>query len=399
MPTKWTRILVACGGIAALALSVLACLGSLSWSPDGSKLAYAYFDGVYKQSGIAVYDRNAETVTRVFLAGEENSAPIIQTQWARDGETLLVLIAETGQSHLVLIPADARRPVRMVTLPSLADQFVPVLPAPEVGGVVYIGLDSDRVAAIDVKHGVEHVVTFAGKFESGVLISTPSNIFYMRNADTDPKNPETEARELEFGVFDPKTETLEKRFNVTPQQLESLGIRELNGPTTARPGGHGFAMVADGKERDGIVLFSESGIERFLIPKLPTGKQYKLGTVDWGSDKKLYATAQIFLTEDVAEISLAQLAPESDAEAKLIPIAKTNSKHIGTEEFRSIPITASPDRNVLALNLGMLDDAILAPEDAQLYVVDIRGQSPKVQKIVLPAASDTQPGGSDRSRS
>jgi hypothetical protein len=405
--TKAVHVILGLIGLAALALFVLGCTGSVAWNPDGSKIAFVYLDSSTRQRGVAVYDRRGKAVTSPTLAKDIS----LQTQWTKDGKNLFVLTCDGEHNNEILVYSGRElRPLRRISLPRCTEQLT-VLPAPEFAGVVYLSLSNETLAKVNLSTGAVEATQVDNP---GVLIPTATRTLYRRvvtkgrepAAPDQPKqNEEVQQpeRALEFGIFDPATLGFEPRFELSIRDLTNRGFSDLGFWPAVEPSGRRTAMVVEGTPHDAIILLDDAGIERVLAPTLPFTQPYILGSSEWGRNGKMYVTVLVLRDEQTADAMVAQLAVDADAEPVITHIAQIDWSELGNDdEWRSnfrmmVRMALSPDGKTLAVNLADVEGNVIAPEARGLYLLDLKHPSrgatrvapPVLREQPAPAASDT----------
>ena len=130
--------------VAFTAVSLLALLAYLSacgptrpsWSPDGSKLLYSYYNREAGEAGVALLDRASGTTRSIFTVSdpdEDAGEHVINAQWEAGGERAIVL----SEDEILLVPLDSPEPRKRFELPSGAARTG--LPIPEIAGSLYFG--------------------------------------------------------------------------------------------------------------------------------------------------------------------------------------------------------------------------------------------------------------------
>lgn len=141
---------------------------SLTWSPDGTRLAYVSFE---ERNGInkpIVYVHTLATGRRAIIANERgsNSAPA----WSPDGNRLAVVLTRDGNSQIYIVNADGsglRRLSRssgIDTEPTFTPDGKEIFFTSDRGG-------SAQVYRVSVEGGEARRVTFGGPFNARPQIS------------------------------------------------------------------------------------------------------------------------------------------------------------------------------------------------------------------------------------
>jgi len=141
---------------------------SLTWSPDGTRLAYVSFE---ERNGInkpIVYVHTLATGRRAIIANERgsNSAPA----WSPDGNRLAVVLTRDGNSQIYIVNADGSglrrlsRSFGIDTEPTFTPDGKEIFFTSDRGG-------SAQVYRVSVEGGEARRVTFGGPFNARPQIS------------------------------------------------------------------------------------------------------------------------------------------------------------------------------------------------------------------------------------
>lgn len=141
---------------------------SLTWSPDGTQLAYVSYE---RREGISkpiVYSHNLATGRRVILANERgsNSSPA----WSPDGKQLAVVLTRDGNSQIYKVNADGSGLARLSSSNGIDTE--PTF-SPD-GKFVYFTSDrggSAQIYRIPIEGGRAERLTFSGSFNARPQIS------------------------------------------------------------------------------------------------------------------------------------------------------------------------------------------------------------------------------------
>ena len=93
-------------GILGMLASMLACRPS--WSPDGSKILFPYYDPETHDVGVALYDRATGKARSLFARQSARwDDRVVIGQWERGGERAVLF---SGERELLTLPVDSPRP-------------------------------------------------------------------------------------------------------------------------------------------------------------------------------------------------------------------------------------------------------------------------------------------------
>lgn len=375
------RVVLGILGLTALILYILACLPSQpSWSPDGSKVLFPYYDSDTEQWGLALYDARTGTTRSIWLekpsSGRYREEEMPSVQWTRDG-TQAIVSSELRDSdntvtlQVLVLPVGSRKPVRRFLLPKMEkDAFLSVFP--EVAGHLYIS-SKKRLTRLNLRTGQVDVRESDCDL---ALAGAGDSIFYICTSGVG----ETEG--YDFGRVNTEDLSLQPLFKVD-------GIKGLNGFLAPEPRGARLAVVGQGQDKDFLLLMS-TGLERVLPLEVPA-QQYKLGNLEWSLDGKTIFVAVLIATgeEEVTQYSIAEV-PVAGGPARLVPIAKVLGSIGDGDEF-FFQIALSPDGTRIAASTAHLDDDDVGAQDRALYLVNLRDPKRRVTKIPVPRAAQTAP--------
>jgi hypothetical protein len=375
-------------GILAWSVFILGCLvGSVAWSPNGSKIAFSYYDPTAKEDGVMIYDRERNSLIPTYVANGSNDEGVyIQSQWDRTGSRLLIescLTDKNGKDHfdLLALSTNPQRSVRHFTLPS--DQELPMLPAPEKGPKLF--LSGKQLVTVNLDTGETQS---DDRFGELALYPAGDSILYRRDS-SDKTAEEKKVTRMEFGIFDPDTSTLHSSFTILQTELEARGINKLVG-FAVRDTGFEFATVGQRSQgQDVIVLLNGNGIEHVLAPQLLVQEPFKLGSLAWGRNGNIYAATAIRVDDEIAQFAIAEI-PVAGGAARLVPIARVNwdieSSGFGDTFYLTERIALSPDGRTLATSTAAVAEKEITADNRALFLIDLTGPNRKVTRIPISVA-------------
>ena len=359
-------------GILGMLASMLACRPS--WSPDGSKILFPYYDPETHDVGVALYDRATGKARSLFARQSARwDDRVVIGQWERGGERAVLF---SGERELLTLPVDSPRPARRIEVPS--GVLCGAGPWPVVKDHLFCcGARVFRIGLLDgtvISRGYEGV-------DKTMLLGDGQTILYLRFMDKEP-----DFIGYELGRLDAESLDTNRLLRISMEALEAHGIQELEGSIAFEPEGDRLAMTATTERGPVVVVLGMDGIESIVVPALPV-EAYKLGNVEWARDsERLFAAASSYGPEHgTTELSLAEISL-ADGESKLYPIVQIRKAYAFFEPFE-IQIALSPDGATIAVATTYLDDGEVATEDRGLYLLALDEPEKAVTKVPWPPSS------------
>ncbi len=375
------KVMLGIVGLLAWMAYILACRAS--WSPDGSKVLFPYYNSEADEAGVALYDRNTGETRSIFVEADVDGLDQTKlvAQWEHDGSRAILSLRGGDSLKVLLLPVRSEKPAQEFTLPEPLDDVL-VLPFPEVAGNLYIG--TEYLARLNLETGETEI----RELEEGrevVLTGHRGRIFYLRPVlEQEERSEENrpEAASFEIGVLDPESLTFQPLFELREGQLEANSIEEIIPFLAFEPHGSRIAIVGKGKERDAILVCTKAGLQKVVAPELPV-EQYRLGNLQWSPDGKTIYAAVLTPTKEkgVEQYSVGEI-PADGGPTQLVPIARGHSNTLDTPII--LQIALSPDGTTIATSTGYLGEKFIDREDRALYLVDVQDPGRKVTKIPLP---------------
>ena len=351
--------------------AVIACRAS--FSPDGSRVLFPFFDPARKQSAIALHDlRNGKTelVFSVSVAGKGDDF-ILAPQWTSDGrQAIVVSLNDSKRLWVHLLPLGSGTPSRLFVLDLEKDQTAALLGPPPLVGGRYLFLGGSSVNRLDLETG-EVIASELGK--DIALVGQDEVIYYLKDAD--------KAREVG------KLEHEGAWENLRLAPLVTFGGEkgELGAFLAVDREGARFALSEKQEAGAAVVIASLRQPER----RLSLGPQAEAGipgNLLWAPDgRRIFAAYARTTPEKKIEFGACEVALEG-GQVRRMPLfaaAATGNKDIDQALF-FFQIALSPDGKTLAASSALLDE--LDPADRSLWLIDVGGAERKVTRVALPSA-------------
>jgi hypothetical protein len=405
---KGLRATLGLVGLAAWMLYILGCTGWSSWSPDGSRILFPYFDPEAEESRVALYDRETGGTQSLFVQSpaDDWSDVSLYTQWDSDGRRVLIVkIVEDGVDMIVL-PVVSDQTARHFKLPEIEDRgHSPFGPFPEVEGNLYLG--TEYLARLNLETGEQTVQELDSPIAT--LAVHNGRLFYLREAPQEPEEqpeqpdqqeaepqqeqqaeeaeeePEQEEERVEFGEVDPQELTLTPLFQINLTALEQQGVEGLLAFLAFDPSGTRIAMVAEGDPKAFVILCSLSGVEKIFSPEFPV-EEFILGNPQWAPDGKIIYMPFLAHSaeEDVLQYSLGEILLEGGT-PRLTPITLIRSDSLQDEGWPVfLQASLSPDGATIATTTAYLPQEAIDREARALYLVDVHDPTRPVIRIPAP---------------
>ena len=366
------KVVLGIAGLLAWMAYILACRAS--WSPDGSKVLFPYYNPEADEAGVALYNRDTGAVKSIFAQASPSSDNLIPVQWESDGGRAIAWIEwGNNDSEILLLPIEAAKPARRFKLPGVGWEGGP---SPEVNGKLYLGGKS--LTELNLETGEARKLKMQNEIWP---FGGDGRVFYGYEREaTDRDGEEGGSEAFEIGELDTEDLALDPLFDLKRADLRRYGVKDLGFPEAH---GTGFALVGEGEQRDLIVICTATGLKKVITPEFPT-ERYRLGTLQWSPDGKTIYAAVVTPTEeeDFVRYSVGVISVDGGP-AGLLPIALLKGD-LPDEPVVSLQIALSPDGSTIATATAYLDSDAIAMEDRALYLLDVKGSEPKVTKVPLP---------------
>jgi hypothetical protein len=411
-------------GLVGWLIFMLACVGGPAWSPDGSKILFAWRDFDGGRFNVAVYDRATHQSRIIFQhreARSDRSDFNVAPAWQNDGTRAIVAMTtpDKDDAHCTLlsIAMKGTAPPEAYELGCKTVCFGPAF-MPQIGTRVYVGT-GEGIAWLDLATGDSDSKTIQDKtgFENGEghLSEHNGRLVFTRTVSrpiSDPENKDAKEDGVEFGRI--QLDGLDPRpaFTLWPSEVADVDINAL---AVWEPGGSRIAMVGTAKDGDQILLLDENkGLTGKLMPELGGVKEYRLGNPEWSHDGKTLFAAAITKGQgdetydySLAEIPLAggagkltRLAsfhvkkhePEGQPDAEASSLSDFDYNVDRGDLPLSMAVSLSPDGGTIAATpANMGHDCQFAAADRALFLADMRGQARRVTRIPFPKTPKASP--------
>ena len=377
-----TRVILTLVGLTGLVLFILACRPS--WSPDGRKVLYSYWDDGAGKAAVAVFDRKTRSSHLIFEWGNEESSnqTLAGAQWTKDGEEAIVTTYVEEAVQIVVVSVTTQRPLQMYALKKMGD--LSVLPIPQVGNQLFV-VGGKAWVRLNLTTG-EVLRREDKEVEDGLLYDVGGKVFYIRQIEEkaeetkkevgEKKTLETPRKNYEFGELDQKDLSLHPTLTLRSEELESKGIRELTGFADVDPGSLKTAITTDATEGKParIVVIGKSGVEQILEVGTKE-KPFKLGNPQWSRDGKMIFVSAVIEGEKTKRAEFGVVEVPVDGKVSRFDRIEEGPKEDFDEDFLTFAqIVLSPDGKLIAVTNGHVDTL---PDKKGLFLLDVsRPQRP-----------------------
>lgn len=402
--TSLTHVALTVMAIIGLALFILACRPS--WSPDGQKVMYSYWDKGAQKAAVAVFDRKTRTSRVIFEMTKEgsSSAQVVLAQWAKDGIHGIVTVGDDAM-HVLAMPQGPQKPVRLFTLQQVDDSdSLGLLPFPQVGDLLFIAASKSRTR-INLLTG--EIFSFQEKEKNECLLyEGGQKVVYMRGIVEQEPEPKKEAdaqkggqakkgteeqkKEVnvtvayEFGELDQKDLSLHPTVTLKVEELKAKGIAEPSGFLDVNPKNLKMASVEDREDRPArLLVIGTTGIEQILEPGIKE-KSYKLGNPQWSRDGRMVYVAALIDDEKTKNTEFAVVEVPLDGKGQRIDkIDEQPTKDYDDDYLTHAQLALSPDGRLIAVTRGAFQD--VPREKKGLFLLDVSKPNRPVSFYPAPA--------------
>jgi len=381
---------LACGGLVALSIYVMACNSSPSFSPDDTKVLYPAFDPVTGVIGMSVYDREAGTSEMLFLLAahdhdsQTNAQPcpaLIRGQWLPNGEDVVVAYLgpggsdEKGAITLSVMPWAGRKPVKTLVLDcSDKDTGQAFLKSPlcVAGERLFYRGGSNQLFRIDLRTFTRTEHEFEDAQGDIAIYPAPDGqgLFYFEQ-QTDPE------KQTVFGWLDPET------FNRTALMATTNRLRDETRIAYDRQGRTLAYLEAD----DGIANLTVWRDGQVAVSRSVDTQSEKLAfgnAILTASGKSVLATFARANGTNATSFGLMEI-PFEEAPAREVTFIQEAPVN-GEESVGYFQAALSHDGKTAAIASTYLgaDDKGIKPEDCALFLVELSNPDWMVTKVPIP---------------
>jgi|SRR5271166_5367984 len=396
-----THVILTLVGITGLVLFILACRPS--WSPDGRKILYSYWDDGAQKAAVAVFDRKTRTSKVIFESShsEDTSKGVLATQWVKDGQHTLVVLHGGGDALTVaVLPQNAKKAVQTYVVERVGQSEASgFLPLPQVGNQLFMSGEKVR-ARINLETG--EIFSHEEKEKSECLLyEAGDKVLYLKEIDAkkkeqtkegevkkdagEQKTDEDTAEAYEFGELDQKDLSLHPTLTLKVDELTAKGIGSPSGFLDVNPQSSRIATIEDPlkDKQPRILIIGQSGIEQILEPGIKE-ESFKLGNPRWSRDgKSIYVPALI--DDDkakTAQFVVVELAVDGKS-SQIDRIVEGPQNEFGSDYLSATQIALSPDGKFIAASNGYGDS--VKPENVGLFLLDVSKADRPVSFYPAPA--------------
>lgn len=382
--------------LTGLALFILACRPS--WSPDGQRLLYSYWDKGTKSGAVAVFDRKTRTSRVIWVgsyaeAGESDMVPVA-AQWSVDGEQAVVTICAEKTADVLVLPFRSPKPARRFALKALGSS--PYSPFPQIGSRVFVG-NKRGAYRLDLENGeiLENIMEKELDADSGLMLfESNQKVMYMANLKTETpaaakkeekSTEEKPANTVEFGEVDSKDLSFHATQTLTAADLKAKGLSDVSAFTDVEPKGQRLALVGQrlGDERPAIVILEHDQIVKVLDVG-GKSKEDSVGNPQWSRDAKFIYVPALLQNETTTTTELAIVeVPLDGKNPRIDRIMEGPTSDFDDDYTIFAQIALSPDGKLIALSNGY--DKNIRPEKKGIFLLDVSQPGRPVSFYPAPA--------------
>jgi len=381
-----THLILTLIGTTGLVLFILACRPS--WSPDGKKVLYSYWDEGAQKSAVVLFDRKTRTSRVIFECSNptKKSEEILAAQWTKDGARAIVVIpGGDGGIQILALPQNGQKPLRAFEIRKIGQaEDLAYFPLPQAGDQVFV-TGADTRVRVNLETGEIYRKDDIEEKES-LLYEAGGRVQYMRGIEaeeTGEKEGEQAKKETdgqkqqdgpvayEFGKLDEKDLSLHPTVTLRTEELKSKGIGGLTGFLDVELHNLKFAVAedSDASETPKIVVIAKDGIEQTLNVGIK-GKPYKIGNPQWSRDGKTIFVSALISDEKTKRTEFAVVeVPVDGSSTRLDRVDERPDEEMGNDYLAYVQIALSPDGKLIAAATGDLGN--VKPERKGLFLLDL----------------------------
>lgn len=369
------RIVLAIIGIGALVAYFLACRPS--WSPDGSKVLFAYIGPNTGEIGIALFDRNTGQTRSVFVMpskhGSQPGDNFPWAQWDSAGETAIVVWA-AGQPgpdelHVALVPVEAQKPTRTFVIPNV--DVAPGLPLAAADGSLF--MSGKSLIRLDLATGkVERRELQEG--QEVVLVSHKNQVYYCSKVSAPSAG-------YEIGTVDQQKLVLSPGLTLRQEE-----VGEIFPLMAVAEDGSALAVTSTKDQKHRLLIVAGSELKK-SIPLDFSATIHSLGNLQWSPDgKTIYvALAAEAKDGDSSQLAIGEITVDTGA-IRVTPVLRIRKATQPDVLPLMYQIALSPDGKTMATAPAYLGDQLEDKSDLALHLVDMTSPDRKVTKIPAPTS-------------
>ena len=386
------HVALAMTALAGLVLFILACRPS--WSPDGQRVLYSYWDTAANETGVAVFDRKTHTSRVIWVNSDatQSGKRSVLAQWSLDGTQAILTIATDNSADVLLLPIRSQKPTRRYTLNNLGASAY--LPAPQVGNYLFLGRQNSMLR-LDLENGEVLEGESRKELDSDfglVPFELNHKIMYLANIKKEPapaaKKEAADSQEehpgnLELGEVDAKDLSLHTTLTLTETDLKAKGIGSITGFLDVEPKSGRIALLTEQLKGTALLVLGPEGIVKIVEAGQKT-KEDAYGNLQWSRDGKLiYVTALLQIAETARTQFAVVEVPLDGTSPRIDQILEGPKTEFDEELLDYGQIALSPDGKLIAVSNGYNEK--VGPEKRGIFLLDVSQPGRPVSFYPAPA--------------